>query len=65
MHASLQDLGEPFDSFGERWGVERGDLYGLLFHDLTGELAWRLQRGPFAGSHQLGACSTCGKYSLK
>ena len=37
VHASLQDLGEPFDRFGERGGVERGDVYGLGFHDLTGE----------------------------
>ncbi len=26
VHASLQDLGEPFDGFGERGGLKRGDM---------------------------------------
>ena len=42
VHASLQDLGEPFDGFGELGGVERRDIYGLGFHDLTP--AWRARR---------------------
>ena len=33
VHAGMQDLGEPFDSFGECGGIERGDIYGLGFHD--------------------------------
>ena len=44
VHASLQDLGEPFDGFGERGGVERGDIYRLGFHDLTGEQNVRAAR---------------------
>jgi hypothetical protein len=43
VHACLQNLGEPFDGFGERRGLECGDLYGLLVHDLTGIA----QRCPF------------------
>ena len=37
VHAGLQDLGEPFDGFGERSRLERRDIYCLGFHDLTGE----------------------------
>ena len=37
VHASLQDLGEPIDGFGERGGLERGDTYRWGFHDLTEE----------------------------
>ena len=33
VHAGMQDLGEPFDGFGERGGVNRGDIYGVGVHD--------------------------------
>ena len=37
VHASLENLGEPFDGFGEPGGLKRGDLYGLAIPRLTGE----------------------------
>jgi hypothetical protein len=44
VYAGLQDLGEAFDGFGERGGVELGDIYRLGFHDLTGEREYGARR---------------------
>jgi hypothetical protein len=49
VHAIMQDLGEPFDGFGEPGGVNCGDVYGLVFHDLTGEREWCAPRAAYQG----------------
>ena len=51
VHAGLQDLGEPFDGFGERGGVDRGDIYRLGFHDLTGERECSAPRAAYQGEY--------------
>jgi hypothetical protein len=54
VHASLQDLGEPFDGIRERRWVERGDIYGLGFHDPAGERECSARGAPHIGENNLG-----------
>ncbi len=69
VHASLQDLGQPFDGFGERGGVDRGDFYGLRVHFLTGERECSARRAASrdetARAHQLEAKAVAGLQTIE
>ena len=69
VHAGLQDLGEPFDGFGERGGVERGDIYGLGCSRISPEnenVARRARpsRNETARAHQLVAKAVAGAQAM-